>query len=124
MRKRTVATVAIAAGLILVLMPARAPHAQDSPILAAMQDEMKRSMSDLRMKDEPPPYYIEYEIDDASSMRAVARLGGVVDDLTDRGRTLRVQVRVGDYAFDSSRFLTQDRGAPALADLTASLDDN
>jgi predicted Zn-dependent protease len=59
-------------------------------------------------------------------MRAVARLGGIVDDLADRGRTLQVQVRVGDHAFDNSRFITQDRGAraPALSELTASLDDN
>ena len=58
------------------------------------------------MKGEPAPYYIEYEIDDISSMRAIARLGGIVDDLSDHSRTLRVQVRVGDYAFDSSRFVT------------------
>ena len=32
---------------------------------------MKRSMADLRMKGEPAPYYIEYEIDDVASMRAV-----------------------------------------------------
>ena len=38
-------------------------------------------MADLRMKDEPAPYYIDYEIDDISSMRAIARLGGIVDDL-------------------------------------------
>ena len=67
-------------------------------------------MADLRMKGEPAPYYIEYEIDDVVSMRAIARLGGIVDDVADHSRTLRVQVRVGDYAFDSSRFVTQDRG--------------
>jgi predicted Zn-dependent protease len=117
----------VAAGVALVLAPASRPHAQDSPLLAAMQDEMKRSMSELRMKGEPAPYFIEYEIDDLASMRVVARLGGVVDDLADRGRTLQVQVRVGDYAFDSSRFVTQDRGAgvvPVLSDLPTSLDDD
>jgi predicted Zn-dependent protease len=127
MRFRPVATVALFAGLTLVLSPAATPLAQDSPLLAAMQDEMTRSMAQLRMKDEPAPYYIEYEIDDVASMRATARLGGVVDDLTDRRRTLQVQVRVGEYSFDSSRFITQDRGAgvvPVLADGTASLDDN
>jgi hypothetical protein len=76
------------------------------------------------MKGEPAPYYIEYEIDDISSMRAIARLGGIVDDLSDHSRTLRVQVRVGDYAFDSSRFVTQDRGAGAGASTTIPLDDN
>lgn len=122
---RSVAAVGLTAGLMLVLSPAPAPHAQDSPLLSAMQDEMRRSMAELRMKGEPAPYYIEYEIDDLASMRAVARLGGIVDELADHTRTLLVGVRVGEYAFDSSRFVTQDRGAaPSLSDLTAPLDDN
>src|SRR6185436_2746571 len=115
---------ALSAAVIVLLSLARAPQAQESPLLSAMRDEMARSMADLRMKGEPAPYYIEYEIDDIVSMRAIARLGGIVDDVTDHSRTLRVQVRVGDYTFDSSRFLTQDRGAGAGAGATASLDDN
>jgi predicted Zn-dependent protease len=127
MRIRSVAAVAVTAGLTLVLSPLPAPRAQDSPLLSAMQDEMTRSMADLRMNGEPSPYYIEYEIDDLASMRAVARLGGIVDDLADHSRTLHVGVRVGEYGFDSSRFITQDRGAgvvPSLTDLTVPLDDN
>src|SRR5258708_25617301 len=107
---RTKSSAALAAGVILLSSYARAPQAQESPLLSAMRDEMARSVADLRMKGEPAPYYIEYEIDDVVSMRAIARLGGIVDDVTDHTRTLRVQVRVGDYAFDSSRFVTQDRG--------------
>ena len=42
-----------------------------------MQDEMQRSMSELRMKGEPAPYHIEYEIDDLASMcTAGSRCGG------------------------------------------------
>jgi hypothetical protein len=112
------------AALVLLLAFSSSPHAQESSILSALRDELTRSMADLRMKGEPAPYYIEYEIDDISSMRAIARLGGIVDDLSDHSRTLRVQVRVGDYAFDSSRFVTQDRGAGAGASTTIPLDDN
>ena len=127
MRVRSVAAVAVTAGLTLALSPQSAPRAQDSPLLSAMQDEMRRSMAELRMNGEPAPYYIEYEIDDLASMRAVARLGATVDDLADHSRTLQVGVRVGEYGFDSSRFITQDRGAgvvPSLSDLTVPLDDN
>ena len=35
--------------------------------MAAMRDELKRSMAELRLKDEPAPYYIDYEIDDVST---------------------------------------------------------
>jgi predicted Zn-dependent protease len=117
----------VAAAVLLVpIAAALAQQPQDSPLFTAMQDEMRRSMADLRMTGEPAPYYLEYEVDDLISTRTVARLGGIVDDLSDRGRTLQVQVRVGDYAFDSSRFAIQDRGAfvPELSDLPAPLDDD
>jgi len=113
--------------LMCLLSPAPAPHAQESPLLSAMRDEMARSMADLRMKNDAAPYYIEYEIDDVASIRVIARLGGILDDLTDHTRTLRVQVKVGDYTFDSSRFVTQDRGGGSgagVAGITAPLDDN
>jgi predicted Zn-dependent protease len=87
-----------------------APHAQESPIIAAMRDELKRSMEQLRLKDEPAPYYIDYEIDDIATTRVIARLGSLLDDTSTRGRTLYVDVRVGDYTFDSSRFVVQGRG--------------
>jgi hypothetical protein len=82
----------------------------DSPIMAAMRDELKRSMSDLRLKDQPSPYYIEYEIEDRAVTRVMARLGSMVDDLSAHSRSLRVEVRVGDYNFDSSLFTAPGRG--------------
>ena len=105
------------------------PATQQSPIVRAMQDELTRSMAGLRMKDEPPPYYIAYRVDDVAQMRTAARLGATTDESTGRQRVLHVEVRVGDYAFDSSRFLSFDRGAgvlPGSADaaMVAPLDDD
>ena len=97
------------AGLLVVSSWLPAPQAQDSPILAAMRDELKRSMAELRLKDEPAPYYIDYEVTDVSTLRVAARLGSVLDDTVTHSRTLQVDVRVGDYAFDSSRFVIQNR---------------
>jgi len=110
----------VLAGVIVVSSSVPSPRAQESPILTAMRDELKRSMSELRLKDEPAPYYIDYEVDDVSTMRVVARLGALLDDTVARSRTLQVDVRVGDYAFDSSRFVIQNRpggGGSAVAPL-------
>jgi predicted Zn-dependent protease len=117
----------------LPLLPAPQPRkksltqgaagAQDSPIVSAMQDEVKRSMAELRLKDQPPPYYIAYDVDDTSTTRVAGRLGALVEDDTSHGRTLRVDVRVGDYTFDSSRFVTLDR-ATGTATAIAPLDDD
>ena len=86
------------------------PAAQESPTLAAMQDEMKRSMAELRVKGEAPPYYIAYEVLDRTVTDVAGRLGAIVETPPRRTRTLRVEVRVGDYAFDSSRFVVQGFG--------------
>jgi hypothetical protein len=93
---------------------AQPPQAQDSPIFTAMQDEMARSMRDLRLADQPSPYYIEYEVRDRVATRVTARLGALVEDLNLHNRTLRVAVRVGDYAFDSSLFNAPIAGSGVL----------
>jgi hypothetical protein len=108
----------------VVLAPSiRSALAQDTPILAAMADELARSTASLRLAGQPAPYFIEYEIEDRISTRATARLGALLEDLHARVRTLRVGVRVGDYDFDSSLF-----GAPGApfqdATMTAPLDED
>jgi hypothetical protein len=102
MRTRSIVVAAAATCLALMSNPA----AQDVSILTAMQAELARSMTELRMKDEPPPYYISYRVDDEWSSNVVGTLGAVVQDHASRRRTLQVEVRVGDYAFDSSRFFS------------------
>src|ERR1700730_14026502 len=101
---------------------------QPSVILTAMQDEMARSMSELRMKDAPPPYYIAYELQDRTLTDVAGRLGAVVASPPHHIRVLRVEVRVGSYDFDSSRFAMQGFGpgnAPLTGETTlAPLDDD
>ena len=100
--------------------------AQESPMLAAMQDEMRRSMAELRMKGDAPPYYIAYEVLDRTMSDVSGRLGSIVENPPRRARTLRVEVRVGDYAFDSSRFVIQGFVGGGLSGETvmAPLDDD
>ena len=98
-----------------------------------MKDESARSMSELRIKDEPSPYYIEYppslHVDETVTMRTAARLGAIeVNDRDNRLRTLEVDVKVGDYQFDSSRFVvSQGRGGfspQGEGSAVTTLDDN
>ncbi|HKY21388.1 MAG TPA: metallopeptidase TldD-related protein [Vicinamibacterales bacterium] len=109
-----------------LLLAAPPLAAQDSQILAAMRDELKRSMAELRMKGEAPPYYIAYEVLDRTLSDMSGRLGSIVQNPPRRVRTLRVEVRVGDYAFDSSRFAIQGFGGGPLTGETviAPLDDD
>jgi hypothetical protein len=102
-------------------------RAQESPTLSAMQDEMKRSMAELRMKGEAAPYYMAYEVLDRTMSDMSGRLGAIVETTPRRARTLRVEVRVGDYTFDSSRFVIQGFGGGAALSgetVIAPLDDD
>jgi hypothetical protein len=100
--------------------------AQDSTIFSAMQDELQRAMASMRIEGQPAPYYIAYQLDEASSRRVNARLGEIVEDSATRTRVLRVDVRVGDYEFDSSRFIGLDRNAGIIGgeSMIVTLDDD
>ncbi len=71
----------------------------------AMEDELARSMKELRMgDDEPHPYYIAYTVSDVDQATTSATLGSVTAAHAYRGRLLRTEVRVGDANFDNSNF--------------------
>ena len=70
-----------------------------------MEDELARSMKELRMgDDEPHPYYIAYTVSDVDQATTSATLGAVTAAHAYRGRLLRTEVRVGDANFDNSNF--------------------
>ena len=97
---------------ILVLLCVGVPGARDASddlIVEAMQDEMDRSMAGLRLPDQPAPYYIAYTIHDTTQTSLTAAVGALMADTTGRSRLLHVEVRVGDYDFDSSHFATAGR---------------
>ena len=76
--------------------------ASDDPVLRALQAEMERSKSKLRLDNNPVPYFIGYRVVDIDSWEADAALGGVRSESRSRIRFLTVQVRLGDYKQDSS----------------------
>lgn len=107
-----------AALLSAVVLLALAPglDAQESPLLQAMRGELSRAMAGLRIPGQPAPYFIAYTIDDIAGRQLIATLGASVTDNRQHTRMLRVDVRVGDYARDSSRFLSFDQD-PGVASM-------
>jgi predicted Zn-dependent protease len=94
--------------------PAAGPGAAPGPVaLGALGDELARSMSGLRMKDEPAPYYIGFSVTDTTDTGYRASLGAMVESRSARARVLRADVRVGSYAFDNSHFSAAGLGRAA-----------
>lgn len=76
-------------------------EAASDPILRALQAELTRSKSQLKMENVGSPFYIEYRVFDVEQFDASAAFGALRDQNRTRMRVLRAVVRLGDYRLDS-----------------------
>lgn len=95
--------VAIAILSIISGSPIRA-QAQDDVIFKAMKDEMDRSMKELKIKGHEAPYFISYTVKDKDIVRIAGSFGAIDSKNIERDRDLNVELRVGDYDLDNTRF--------------------
>ena len=92
---------AAAPGPTLAPMPTIAdPTVRDTVI--AMQKELQRAMSKLRLKTYEAPYFIAYGVRDYDEREVTARFGALVSHGRDHGRQAHVEIRVGDYQLDNT----------------------
>ncbi len=92
--------------LIVFLTSTAWAQAQSDVLAKAMQDEMSRSMAQLRLEAMDKPYFIAYRVDDLENTTIAATLGSLTQSHPERHRTLGVELRVGDYALDNSNYLS------------------
>jgi TldD protein len=96
-------TILILASVLPVLAQQKQPPANASgdPILRALQTELTRSKTQLKMDNVDAPYYIEYRVFDVEQFEASAAFGALQNQNRSRLRLLRAVVRLGDYKIDS-----------------------
>lgn len=92
-------------------------HAENKVIFSAMKDELARTMEKLRLEKEAGPYYVSYILTDDYTLRITADSGAITVNSENRGRRLRVDLRVGNYTLDNSNFVSLS----GIAGTTASL---
>ncbi len=95
------ACAATALSVSAIAQTAAAPAAQD-PLLRAMQTELAREQSQLVLPGLQRPYFMEYRLEDIATYDAVANYGALTTESSGHQRVVRVEVRIGDYATDSS----------------------
>jgi TldD protein len=102
-----------------------APGSEDT-VMRAMTDELQRSVSELQFKDLEKPYFIQYIVLDQERFRISATFGALTASDMNRARYLQAQVRVGDYDFDNSEFVTGPgfQGQPAAGVTAQTVIDN
>src|ERR1700747_2573989 len=83
--------------------PAAPPDAQAkrSPLLAALQAELERSMKTLSTLD-PPAYYMGYTVTETQRADVSGSNGALLNSNEGRNRWLEVSVRTGSYNLDNS----------------------
>ena len=111
--------------LVIATSPFADEVAKDSVLMQALRDELARSMEALRLEDAEKPYFLAYRVFENANSRATASLGGLLDVNNGANRQLVVELRVGDYDFDNTNFMSLRNAAAMLPAVAAlSLDDD
>ena len=82
-------------------------HAHSVPstssiIFQAMEEEMDRSLNQLKIDIFDPPYFVKYQIRHNRHIKIAGSFGSLIQSDDFQNRTLFVDVRIGDSKFDSS----------------------
>jgi predicted Zn-dependent protease len=80
---------------------ARAADGSHSDLLGIVTDELSREFSTLKVKGDPPPYYMAYEVTEEQTTLEAATLGALVTDSQSHARGFDTTIRVGSPAFDN-----------------------
>ena len=78
--------------------------AKPSPVLAALEQELNRSMETLG-KTDPPAYFIHYTVTETQRAEVQGSNGALLNSQEVRTRWLESQVRAGDYKLDNTHKL-------------------
>jgi hypothetical protein len=81
---------------------AQAQKPVDDPLLTAMQQELAREQTQLVLPGMQRPYFMEYRLEDIASYDTIANYGALTSETESHQRVVRVEVRVGNFASDSS----------------------
>ncbi len=85
--------------------------AETDILFLALQDEMKRSITELQLENQAKPYYIAYRVKDLKEIEINGSFGGLLSSNESKNRELFVDLRVGDYQLDNSNFVCQTSGS-------------
>lgn len=84
--------------------------AQDE-LLDILVEELNREIETLS-KQEYPPYYLDYRVDDVSSVTFQTSFGSLTGKSSNKGRALTTMLRIGGYDFDNTHVFKGDFSMP------------
>jgi len=108
---------AICVLFVLALCPQGlvAQQAESDPVLTAMQQELARSMQDLK-HTATPPYFLSYQLTDNRGIQIASSFGAVTNISDQTTRLLDLDLRVGDYSIDNTHPLRDGNSFAEMSD--------
>jgi TldD protein len=94
-----------------------------SPLLAALETELERSMKTFKAQ-EPPAYYLGYTITDTQRADVSGSNGALLNSAEARNRWLEVSVRTGSYETDDTHKVGERQQTSAGPGVSVPLDDD
>jgi len=98
-------------------------QAKRSPVLAALQAELERSMKTLGTLD-PPAYFLGYTVTDSQRVNVSGSNGALLSSDEARNRWLEVSVRAGSYNLDNSHKVGERQMPSGGPGTSAPIDDD
>ncbi|MGB7282482.1 MAG: metallopeptidase TldD-related protein [Candidatus Acidiferrum sp.] len=98
-------------------------QAKKSPLLAALQAELDRSMKVFAAQD-PPAYYMGYTVTDTQRAEVSGSNGALLNSEESRNRWLEVSVRTGSYDLDDTHKVGERQQTSAGPGTSVPLDDD
>jgi Predicted Zn-dependent proteases and their inactivated homologs len=91
---------------VLIYRPVSiAQTSEDDIIFKAMNDELKRNMSQLTLDKRKPPFFISYQLNDVQILSMSASLGSIIYASDRPGRSEDVRLMIGDYSLNDENFV-------------------
>jgi predicted Zn-dependent protease len=122
----------LALALALVLHAANAGAAGDkappskaisADMIERLDAELDRSMKDLSLPGEPPPYFMAFKLTEVRVNDVASSLGAPLAVKERHFMNLDASVRVGDYKFDNTNFvITRQESVDGFASITLPLE--
>ena len=100
----------IAVCLLMSLFLTNSLLADDDVLVRALNDEMGRSLTGLKLEDNDPPYYMGYVVNLENNCSITAEYGSIINCDCTQANQAFLDLRVGSYQFDNSNVLSGFRG--------------
>jgi len=108
-KRNIIKSALLVAALVVVNSAVAQSESFENIAFKAMQDEMNRNLSNLKLDKLKSPYYISYLITDANMYSAEAQLGALVDVRNRPYRNQATTVLVGNHQRNNLNFVNENK---------------